>query len=95
MRILLATDVASRGIDVKDLTHVLNYDLPKNMEEYVHRVGRTGRAGKKGIAVSFVSRSDWATAQKLIDILNEASQFVPPELLEMAQRLYCDEVFTV
>ena len=72
---------------MKDLSHVVNYDLPRNMEEYVHRVGRTGRAGRQGIAVSFVSRDDWGTAQKLIDILQEADQHVPTELLEMAQRL--------
>ncbi|MBL7800141.1 MAG: DEAD/DEAH box helicase [Chitinophagales bacterium] len=58
LRILVATDVAARGIDVNDLTHVVNYQLPQDPEAYVHRIGRTGRAGKKGIAVSLVSRGD-------------------------------------
>ena len=55
IRILAATDVAARGIDVMNLTHVINYSLPQNAESYIHRIGRTGRAGKKGIAVTFIS----------------------------------------
>ena len=74
VRILIATDVASRGLDIQDITWVINYDFPRNMEEYVHRVGRTGRAGKSGKAISFLVRNDWGQAQPLIDILNEAEQ---------------------
>jgi superfamily II DNA/RNA helicase len=55
--ILVCTDVASRGIDVKDLTHVINYSLPRELDLYIHRVGRTGRGGKEGIAWSFVTPS--------------------------------------
>jgi len=58
LRVLVATDVAARGIDVNGITHVINFDLPKIAEDYVHRIGRTGRAGKTGIAVSFASHSD-------------------------------------
>src|SRR5690606_35521235 len=58
LRILVATDVAARGIDVNDLTHVVNYQLPQDPEAYVHRIGRTGRAGKKGVALSLVSPRD-------------------------------------
>jgi ATP-dependent RNA helicase DeaD len=58
VEILVATDVASRGIDVKDVEMVVNYDLPKDEEDYVHRIGRTGRAGKKGMALSFASGKD-------------------------------------
>ena len=54
IQILLATDVASRGIDVQDVTHVINYELPESYEDYVHRIGRTGRANKKGIALTFI-----------------------------------------
>lgn len=56
--ILCATDVAARGIDVDDLTHVINYQLPQDPEQYVHRIGRTGRAGKKGVAISLISGSE-------------------------------------
>ena len=59
INILVATDVAARGIDVNDLTHVINYALPQDPESYVHRIGRTGRAGKKGIAISLISPPDF------------------------------------
>ena len=58
-KILVATDVAARGIDVQDLTHVINYSLPNDPESYVHRVGRTGRAGAKGVAITFVTPSEY------------------------------------
>ena len=58
VRVLVATDVAARGIDVLSITHVINYDLPKVAEDYVHRIGRTGRAGATGIAISFASPDD-------------------------------------
>lgn len=58
IQLLVATDVAARGIDINDLTHVINYDIPKVAEDYVHRIGRTGRAGKSGIAISFVLSSE-------------------------------------
>lgn len=54
INILLATDVASRGIDIQDISHVINYDLPGSYEDYIHRIGRTGRANKKGVALTFV-----------------------------------------
>jgi len=86
VNILIATDVASRGIDIEDITYVVNYDFPRNIEEYVHRVGRTGRAGRTGISLSFITRSDWGVAKELISILKEASQEVPEELQNMADR---------
>lgn len=58
IKILVATDVAARGIDINDLTHVVNYSLPQTPEAYVHRIGRTGRAGKKGMAITFVMPSE-------------------------------------
>jgi len=59
LRILVTTDVAARGIDIDGLTHVINYSVPRDPEYYVHRVGRTGRAGKKGFAITFVTRDDY------------------------------------
>uniref|UniRef100_A0A8W7M1K5 RNA helicase n=1 Tax=Anopheles arabiensis TaxID=7173 RepID=A0A8W7M1K5_ANOAR len=86
VKILIATDVASRGLDIEDITHVVNYDFPRNIEEYVHRVGRTGRAGRTGISLSFMTRSDWGVAGELIKILKEADQEVPDEVSDMARR---------
>ena len=54
IKILLATDVASRGLDIDNVSHVINYDLPETYDDYIHRIGRTGRANKKGIALTFV-----------------------------------------
>jgi len=57
-KILIATDLSARGIDIPDVTHVINYDLPEKPENYVHRIGRTGRGFNKGIAVSFCSTEE-------------------------------------
>ena len=65
VKVLVATDVAARGIDVNGITHVINYDLPKFAEDYVHRIGRTGRAGKTGIAISFASNMDRHILRKI------------------------------
>ncbi|XP_073258696.1 probable ATP-dependent RNA helicase DDX43 [Porites lutea] len=85
-KILIATDVASRGLDIRGVTCVLNFDFPRSIEDYVHRIGRTGRAGKKGTSLTFVTRDDWRQAHKLINIMVEANQVVPDELADMAQR---------
>jgi len=63
--IVVATDVAARGIDVADLTHVINYTIPEDQESYVHRIGRTGRAGKKGVAITFVNGREVRMMQQL------------------------------
>jgi superfamily II DNA/RNA helicase len=60
LRLLVATDVAARGLDIRTLSHVINYDLPMVAEDYIHRIGRTGRAGATGTAISFVGPGDWA-----------------------------------
>ena len=65
--ILVATDVAARGIDVSDLTHVINYSLPNDHEGYVHRIGRTGRAGKEGIAISFIGSKNELRHIKMLE----------------------------
>lgn len=63
INVLVATDVAARGIDVQDLTHVINYALPNDSEAYVHRIGRTGRAGKQGIAITFITPAEYRRLQ--------------------------------
>ena len=65
IKVLVATDVAARGIDVAGISHVINYDLPKQAEDYVHRIGRTGRAGNTGIAISFASNADRFQVRKI------------------------------
>lgn len=64
-KILVATDVAARGIDVPTITHVINYDLPKQAEDYVHRIGRTGRAGRTGIAMTFAEVNEYVKVHKI------------------------------
>jgi ATP-dependent RNA helicase DDX43 len=86
VRILIATDVASRGIDVKDITCVINYDFPRNIEDYVHRVGRTGRAGLLGTSITYMAREDWKHSKELIEILTKGEQEVPQSLIEMSER---------
>ncbi|XP_012501489.1 PREDICTED: probable ATP-dependent RNA helicase DDX43 [Propithecus coquereli] len=86
VRILIATDLASRGLDVHDITHVYNYDFPRNIEEYVHRIGRTGRAGRTGVAITLITRNDWRIATELINILERANQSIPEELKGMSER---------
>jgi len=73
IKCLIATDVASRGLDVKDISYVINYDMPKSIEDYVHRIGRTGRAGALGTAITlFAPDEDARLAKELIEVLKEA-----------------------
>lgn len=81
--ILIATDLESRALDVEDLTHVFNYDYPLNIGKYLYRVQRAGRAGRRGFSVTLVTRQEWMQARDLIDVLEEANQYVPQELYAM------------
>lgn len=74
-KILITTDVASRGLDLLSVTHVINFDLPKHAEEYVHRIGRTGRAGFKGNALSLVGPKDWTSYLAIKSFLNDELVF--------------------
>ncbi|KAL4625733.1 hypothetical protein ACB092_05G046700 [Castanea dentata] len=83
--IMTATDVAARGLDVKDVKYVINYDFPGSLEDYVHRIGRTGRAGAKGTAYTFFTAANARFAKELISILEEAGQKVSPDLAAMGR----------
>jgi len=78
--ILVATDVAGRGLDIEGVTQVINFDMPKTIEDYTHRIGRTGRAGNKGLAASFVTPEDSDIFYDLTQFLKTSNQIVPPEL---------------
>lgn len=69
IRVLVATDIASRGLDIEDLPHVINYELPGDAEDYVHRAGRTGRAGKEGRAISLVCHEEKSKFKEIEKIL--------------------------
>ncbi|XP_067320702.1 probable ATP-dependent RNA helicase DDX4 isoform X6 [Anolis sagrei] len=83
--VLVATSVAARGLDIENVQHVINFDLPSAIDDYVHRIGRTGRCGNTGKAISFFdSHSDSAIAQPLVKVLADAQQEVPAWLEEIA-----------
>ncbi|XP_062186954.1 DEAD-box ATP-dependent RNA helicase 5 [Phragmites australis] len=80
--LMIATDVASRGLDIPDVEVVINYSYPLTTEDYVHRIGRTGRAGKKGVAHTFFTQANKGLAGELVNVLREAGQVVPPALMK-------------
>ncbi|KAF9601883.1 hypothetical protein IFM89_023947 [Coptis chinensis] len=83
--VLVATDVASKGLDFPDIQHVINYDMPAEIENYVHRIGRTGRCGKTGIATTFINKNqNETTLLDLKHLLQEAKQRIPPVLAELS-----------
>ena len=88
IRILIATDLIARGIDVTDVTHVINFDIPESPENYMHRIGRTGRADKNGIAITFVSEKDEAALISIQELMQRQLSFT--ELSEAIE--YTDEI---
>ena len=70
-QVLVSTDVASRGLDIASISHVINFDLPRHEEEYIHRIGRTGRAGQQGSAYSLVSKKDWDALERIKALLQQ------------------------
>ena len=77
---MVATNVAGRGLDIPDVTHVINYDLPSKIEDYTHRIGRTGRAGKEGLATSFLTENDEDIMYDLKNYLQSTENAVPAKL---------------
>jgi ATP-dependent RNA helicase DDX3X len=80
---LVATNVAARGLDIDNVTHVVNFDMPNDIDDYVHRIGRTGRAGKKGISTTFITPENTSVISKLVDLLDDAGNEVPKWMDDM------------
>lgn len=83
--ILVATAVAARGLDIPNVTHVINYDLPSDIDDYVHRIGRTGRAGNTGVSTAFFNRGNKNIVRDLLELLREANQEIPTWLESVVQ----------
>jgi ATP-dependent RNA helicase DDX3X len=81
--ILVATSVAARGLDIPHIKHVINYDMPLNIDDYVHRIGRTGRVGNPGLATAFFSDDNHSVCAELIELLEETKQEVPSWLRDL------------
>ncbi|NIJ53100.1 DEAD/DEAH box helicase [Dyadobacter arcticus] len=91
-RILIATDIIARGLDVAEVSHVFNFDIPETPENYIHRIGRTGRADKKGIAISFITEKDKELQEQIEDLMNYKIPILPlPEKLKISDILTPDE----
>lgn len=86
IQVLVATDVASRGLDVQGVRHVINFDMPNDIDDYVHRIGRTGRAGNDGLATSFFNEKNRNVVRELVELLEEAGQEIEPWLYDMAKQ---------
>jgi ATP-dependent RNA helicase DDX5/DBP2 len=84
--IVIATDLASRGIDIKDLEYVILYDFPRRIEDYVHRIGRTARGSNKGTAITFFTKDNAKSAGTLVKVLEDAGQPVPRDLRKLVRR---------
>lgn len=84
--ILVATDVAARGLDIPHVAHVINFDLPNDIDDYVHRIGRTGRAGNSGLATAFFNEGNLSISKPLAELMHESNQEVPAWLQKYASR---------
>ena len=85
--ILVATAVAARGLDIPNVKHVINFDLPSDVEEYVHRIGRTGRVGNLGLATSFFNDKNRNMAVDLVELITETNQDLPEWLANLSKEM--------
>lgn len=93
IRILIATDLISRGMDIDDVSHVINLDTPTTAEDYIHRIGRTGRADKEGAAITFVTEEEKAWLQAAEELMQKTVEVVPmPEGIEVSEELIPEEM---
>merc|ERR1711908_188281 len=84
IKVLVATDVAARGLDIKGVGLVVNFNPANNTEDYVHRIGRTGRAGAKGFAITFLTGADGTKAKGIVEVMQRTDQAITPELWALA-----------
>jgi len=84
--VMVATDVVARGLDIPNVTHVINHDMPSSIDDYVHRIGRTGRAGNKGRATTFLTENNGGVVRDLVNVLTEAKQETPQWLLDIVSQ---------
>jgi ATP-dependent RNA helicase RhlE len=92
-RVLIATDIASRGLDIADISHVVNFNIPEIPEDYIHRTGRTGRADKQGIAISFATENELEQLDNIEKLIGFKIAGLPaPENLPVSSELYLDEI---
>merc|ERR1712226_499786 len=82
-RVLISTDLLARGIDVQQVSLVINFDLPLNMESYLHRIGRCGRYGRKGVAINFVTNSDVRTMKEIEKYYHTQIEEMPMDIADM------------
>jgi translation initiation factor 4A len=82
-RVLITTDLLARGIDVQQVSLVINYDIPTNKENYIHRIGRGGRYGRKGVAINFVSNDDVASLREIEKFYNTQVEEMPSNFAEL------------
>lgn len=90
---MVATSVCARGLDIKSLVLVINFSCPNHLEDYIHRIGRTGRAGNKGTAITFISPEEEAYAPDIIKALELANMKVPSELRDLAENFRNKVIF--
>jgi len=92
LSVLIATDIIARGLDISEVSHVVNFDMPDEAADYIHRIGRTGRADQKGIAISFVSEKEVEYQEAVQTLMNqEITMLPPPEDLEVSKELIEEE----